>query len=280
MNPRTVFFYCAREMSSNLQLGEASPFWGPVKLVNLAPPAAPTLRKMSVIPFDASTRANPQVRFEIIVPAAIDPIAKLRIYRTAVAPDALSVRSMQIVSDIDLAALTATAEGCYVVADDFAADLANGGFIPYGELYYRLAWIREVTYADSSQTPKVASVVSQPTRAFLANVIDVVNPLPPTPVLTLVSLAPNGDKFLKMNWNKTVHNGTYFVSKLSNSGNWTRIGSVTSNDPSPVFALPDALPVNDADQNPIYYRFKVDVEGPSGLVNSVDTPITVSLVVI
>ena len=39
MNPDTVYFYLARELGNRMQLGDPSPVFGPVKLVNLKPPA-------------------------------------------------------------------------------------------------------------------------------------------------------------------------------------------------------------------------------------------------
>jgi hypothetical protein len=80
-----------------------------------------------------------------------------------------------------------------------------------------------------------------------------------------------------MTWNKTVHNGTYYVSCLASSGNWMRIGSLKSNSPSVIFDLPDALPVHDEKGNRIYYRLRVEAENSSGLLNLVDAPITAGL---
>jgi hypothetical protein len=80
-----------------------------------------------------------------------------------------------------------------------------------------------------------------------------------------------------MTWDRTVHNGTYYVSRLGPSGNWMRLGSLRSNDPSVIFDLPDALPVDDEDGNLIYYHLRVEAENSSGLLNIVNAPITASL---
>ena len=274
MNANTVYFYFAREIGSRMQMSDPGLVWGPVKLVNLQPPAVPVLRKMTVIPADAATAARPRVGFELIAPAPVDPIARLRIYRTIVDTEALSVRTMQVLPEIDLMALAQTADGTYLVADDFATD----SVIPYGErLHYRLAWVRDVAWEDESGTPQLTSVASTPTRLFLANLVDVINPLPPVPTIIGLSLANNGNRFVKLRWDKTVHNGTYYPAQLQPSGTWTRLGSVTSNALSVEFALPDALPNLDEDGNVIYYRFKIDVQNSSGLINLDDAPITISL---
>jgi hypothetical protein len=274
MNPNTVYFYCAREIGNRMQIGEPSPIFGAVKLVNLTAPTAPKLRKIATVPFDQASGAGPRVSFEVIVASPIDPMAKLRIYRTSVAADALSVRTMRIIDDIDLSTLAQTADATLIVADDFSHD----PFVPYGDpLFYRLAWIREVTFEDANQVPQTLDVVSEPTRTFLANVVDMVNPLPPIPAFSVLSTAANGDKVLRAAWTPTVHNGTYYLSRMSPSGSWIRIGALATNDPAPILDLPDPLPVNDDDANTIYYRFKFDVEGSSGLLNLVDAPVTVRL---
>lgn len=72
-----------------------------------------------------------------------------------------------------------------------------------------------------------------------------------------------------MSWDKTVHNGTYYASRLASSGNWVRIGVVKTNAALVTLDLPDALPVKDDEGNTIYYRFKTDVENSSGLLNLV-----------
>jgi hypothetical protein len=272
MNPNTVYFYFARELGNRMQLGVASPIFGPVKLVNLSPPAAPKLRKITTVPYDVLTGHNPEVRFEIVVPSSTDPITRMRIYRAGTPSDALTLRTMTPVREID--ALVPTADGTFVVADDFSED----GVVLYGQpLLYRLAWVRDVTYEDSTGATQTAAAISEPTPTFLANLIDIVNPIAPVPALHLLSTTITGDKLLRMSWSKAVHNGRYYVSRLGPSGNWVRLTVLETNDALVTFDLPDPLPVNDDDGNKIYYRFKVDVENSSGLLNLTDSPVTTSL---
>ena len=274
MNPNTVYFYFAREISNRMQFGDASAIFGPVKLVNLRAPAPPKLRKLVVVPLDPVSGAGPRVEFEVVAPPAIDPIARARIHRTSIAADALSLRTMTAVADVNLSTLAISADDTLTVADTFA----NDPFVPYGDLLlYRLTWIREVKYEDANQVAQQADVVSEPTRSFLANVIDVTNPPPPIPTFTVLATTINGDRLLRASWTKTVHNGTYYLSRLTPTGNWTRIGTLKTNDAAPFFDLPDALPVNNEDGDPIYYRFKIDVEGSAGLLNTYDAPVTTRL---
>ncbi|MEA2879463.1 MAG: hypothetical protein QOF14_4659 [Hyphomicrobiales bacterium] len=274
MNPNTVYFYLAREIGNRMQIGEASPVFGPVKLVNLSPPSAPVLRKLVTVPYDVTTMSNPQVSFEVVMPSQTDPVSRISIYRTSSALDALTLRTMSKIREIDLTTLEPTADGTLVVADDFSSDTT----IPYGEpLFYRLAWVRDVAYEDVSGAAKIASAISEPTKTLLANLIDVVNPTAPVPTLQLLSTTLAGDKLLRMSWGKTVHNGTYYASRLAPSGNWVRVGTVKTNDALVSIDLPDALPVDDDEGNKIYYRFRTDVENSSGLLNLVAAPVTVSL---
>jgi hypothetical protein len=97
------------------------------------------------------------------------------------------------------------------------------------------------------------------------------------PTLQLLSTTSSAKKLLRMSWSKTVHNGTYYASRLVPSGNWLRIGVVKTNDALVTLDLPDALPVKDDEGNKIYYRFRTDVENSSGLLNLVSVLITVSL---
>lgn len=282
MNPNTLYFYFAREIGNRMDMSDPSPIFGPVKLVNLTAPPPPSLRKICTVPFDSTTGDNPAVEFEIVAPSVTDPMAKLRIYRTTDPTLALSVRTMQLIKVVDLATLPTSSDGTLTVADDFGPDptipYVPDPFIPYGEpLFYRLTWIREVSYDDAAQVTHVASVPSEPTRTLLSSIIDVVNPTPPTPTVKVVDEASNGDKFLRVGWSKTVHNGTYYASRLDPSGSWTRLASITTNDATAFYDLQEALPVDDEDDNLIYYRFKVDVEGPSGLLNTTDKPVIVTL---
>lgn len=275
MNRDTVYFYLARELGNRMQLGEPSPIFGPVLLVNLTAPAAPQLRKIGATLYDEETTLGPEVLFDFLPPSATDPMARLLIYRASSARDALSVRTMRVVQEIDVATLVPAPDGILTAADDFR----NEPFIPFGEpLYYRLAWVREVHYEDAAGLAHTASVVSEPTATLLANLVDVVNPPAPVPAIAIVSTdASNGDKLIELSWAKTTHNGTYCVCQLSPSGNWFRLAALKTNSAQASFALPAPLPTADEDGDPIYYRFKVDVENSSGLLNLLDAPITVDL---
>lgn len=275
MNPNTVVFYFAREIGNRLQLGDPSPIWGPIALVNLAASSTPKVRKITSVPADAATGAGPMVRFEVIAPPVTDPVSKLRIHRALDAASALSIRTMAMVKEFVLSSLAVPPEGALLAEDDF-----DSGDLPWGQpLYYRLVWVREVAYAavDLSLGIQTAEVISEPTRTFLANIVDIDTPAPPVPVLSVLSVEIDGSKRLRMTWAKTVHNGTYYVSQLDGSGNWFRLGQVTTNDGAPVFDLPEPLPPVTEDGDPIFYRFKIDAESSGGRTNRLDAPAIVDL---
>lgn len=274
MNPDTVYFYFCQEIGSRMDMGEASAVFGPVKLVNTSPPSTPSLRRLFTTPFDVETGVGPRVTFEFLAPADIDPIASVRIYRTSNELEAVGVRTMPMIKEAKLADLVVSADGACVVVDDFAGE----PFPPYGEpLFYRLAFVREAHYRDAQQSPKIAFAASPPTRLFVANVVDVVPPEPPAPVVHAVALLADGGKLVTLQWPKTVHNGTYHVARLSNAGVWTRVGSVKDNDAQVSFALPEGLQPTDEDGSALYCRLRVDVENSSGVCNIIHAPITLDV---
>jgi hypothetical protein len=273
MGPNTVLFYHCKEINNRMKLGEPSKILGPIALVNLAAPVAPKLRRVTSVSADEATAAPPYVEFELLAPSAIDPIARLRIHRSTDALDALSTRTMPVVADLPLAALTPSADGGLIAADAFAS-----GDPPFGEsLFYRFVWVREVPYADMALQPQVADALSEPSRAVLATILDTAAPEAPVPAASVLSVATNGDKMLRLTWSKTMHNGTYHVEQLDRSGSWFKLGAVQNNDPAPQFDLLEALPPKTADGDPIFYQFRITAESSGGRLNLTDAPMTINL---
>ena len=112
---------------------------------------------------------------------------------------------------------------------------------------------------------------------MMAYILDAAAPVPPTPSASVVSVEGNGDKKLRLTWNKTVHNGRYHVEQLDRSGNWFKLGTVQSNDAIQQFDLPDALPTVTEDGDPLYFRFRITVESSGGRISVADAPITVAM---
>lgn len=53
--------------------------------------------------------------------------------------------------------------------------------------------------------------------------------------------------------------------------------SARNNDPAPHFDLPDPLPPETPDGDPIFYRFRISAESSGGRLNLTDAPIAVDL---
>lgn len=271
MHPDTLYFYFIRELGNQMEISDASPIFGPVKLVDLAPPTAPVVRNLASRPFNVATGAAPQVTFEVMAPSPLASITRLRIYRTTDPAKALSVRTMDMVADIALAPPPAT-DGVLTVTDAFDADP------PYGDpLCYRLVWVREVAYDDLTLGAQIALAVSEPSPRLLTNIADVVNPQPPLPSVVVLSDDGNGNALVRIDWTKSVHNGAYLVSHLNPLGIWSRVAALASNATQLSVDLTEPLPMTDEDGNAIWHRFKIDVENSSGLVNSRSAPVTVDL---
>ena len=116
-----------------------------------------------------------------------------------------------------------------------------------------------------------------PTSALFATIVDTFAPDAPVPSVSVLSTDGTGAKLLRISWTKTVHNGTYYISRLDNLGNWLRIGTVATNDPVHSFDLSDALPSTTGAGDPIFYRFKIDAQSSGGRLNLRDAPVTVNL---
>lgn len=273
MGPSTVLFYHCKEINSRMQLGQPSKILGPIALVNLAAPAAPELRRVTSIPADETASTPPRIEFELLSPVSTDPIARLKIHRCTDALDALATRTMPVVADLPLVALTPGAEGGLIAIDSFAS-----GDPPFGEsLFYRFVWVREVPFADIALQPQIADALSEPSRAVLATILDISAPEAPVPAVSVLSVETNGDKMLRLTWSKTMHNGIYHVEQLDPSGSWFKLGTVQTNDPAVHFDLPEALPPKTAEGAPIFYRFRITAESSGGRLNLADAPITVDL---
>ncbi len=268
----TSYFYCAREMGNKLQLGEYSPAMGPIQLIDTAPPATPVVQKVVSQIADPVLNISTAVRFELAPFAAYENIRRIHIYRSRDPLAAMSVRAMgpPVKSiELDVAMLQSNP---LVIEDDFSGSLE----IPFGEpLYYRLVALKEVNYVDLNNQPVIDFVPSIPTRIFLSNAVDAQNPAPPEIAATVTSNANDQLSGLKLTWNKTAYNGTYYLFRMSSGGNWNKIFEVKSNIPTDLeYHFSDPLPKKDDEDLTVYYRFKVTVENTSGLLNLVENILT------
>lgn len=282
----SLYFYRVLEMDDKFKFSEESLPVGPVLMVNAFPPNKPQIRKAITKLQDFITETPASVLFEINNYSENEKITKVEIYRAIDELDALSIRTMKMVKRIPW--------GTEII-DDFI----DVGYPLFGEtLFYRIIAIREIedikdalvaSDFQSTSNTKIVKLPSLPSDVIRASIVDVVNP--PAPRIYaengLTTLTELKDVILK--WKPTAYNGTYYLQKLNASGNWVQKYSVKVKDTdmqyppllnnAPDFAnYPETqiLPRVDDDNNPIYHRFRVQVENSSGLFNLQEFELTLA----
>ncbi len=274
----TAYFYFVRNIGLNMKMDEPSPILGPVQLVNTRQPAALAVSKVLTRLPDPAKPEKAAVLFELLAPMPTEKISKIRIYRAANSADALHLRSMVPLNDLLLSSLKIE-NGVVSVMDDFGV-----AEIPYGDpLYYRIVGLRQVQYKDVNGALVTEDILSAPSKMILANVVDTVNPEPPKAAFTFNSSANNIYSDVEIFWNKTTYKGQYFLFKMTEIGQWAKIGTLDNTGNQPVLRakLADTtlkngdLPSKDQDGNKIYHHFKIGVESTSGLLNLRDEVLTI-----
>jgi hypothetical protein len=275
----TSYFYFVRDMSSRMQLGDASPIRGPIQLVNTKPPSAPVISKVTSRMADIALSLTPAIRFDILVPPASEKVTKIHIFRTTKSEDAIHLRTMQQpVLEVDISTLTNN-NGILSIYDDF-----TGIEVPFGDpLYYRLVFVRKVDYKDMNDLGDILWIPSISSKLCLSNIMDSVNPEPP--VITFTKIQSSGNEFsnIVLSWHKTTYKGKYFLFKMSSSGQWSKIKTIDNQQNIALVSVPllqtdllsDKLTVINDDNENIYHHFKVGVESTSGLLNLYDKILTI-----
>lgn len=269
-----IFFYYGREIGNRGRLGDPGPIAGPVQLINTRPPDAPATKRMYVQEPSLLGNTGSAVHFEVNPYPAVQWVRRMLIYRATDAADALSVRTMQLVKTIDLDETDQVGKPRILLSDDF-----ESGFVPYGDpLFYRLVALRKVKKPDGGTD----WVPSQPSKVLLTTMIDSINPEAPEITFTSDGLAgsPAVLTGVILSWPATAYNGTYYLDKMSSTGNWLTIHRLKTNQSVTVnLAATDlgtnVLPKEDADEGrPVYNRFRVRVENSSGLFSLNDKVLT------
>ncbi|WP_343631333.1 hypothetical protein [Fluviicola sp.] len=286
---KSLYFYRALEMDDKFKFSDSSLPVGPVLMVNAAHPLKPQIKKLVTRLRDDIQSIPSSIAIELNDYPEIEKISKMEIYRAFNETDALSIRTMKKAKSLNW-------------GDPFIDDFTDLTFPPYGEeLHYRLVAIREIEDVEdvilapqlNPATPIPTVIVdlpSLPSNVAKTLIVDVVNP--PAPVLTSQNgySTPTELQHVILKWKPTCYNGTYRLQKLNESGNWVEFYStkVTSTDMQypPTFPLsgPDftgypetvLLPRVDADGNPIYHRYRVQVENSSGLFNLSEFELTLA----
>ncbi|MBK7129057.1 MAG: hypothetical protein IPM74_03630 [Crocinitomicaceae bacterium] len=266
---KNVYFYFGIELSNRLQFGPlaANGIAGPIQLVNVNAAQAPEIKRVLTQLQNTVASIPTAVKFELNNYIPSENIKKLQVYRTSDADDALSMRNMKMVKDVN-------------VGDTVLDDFSDVSFPLYGDpLFYRLVALREI----KNEFNQVELVPSLPSNLVMASIVDVVNP--EAPVISFTSDPPTAAPItlnnVALSWPTTCYNGTYYLYKMTSSGNWTKIYQIKSNDPIISVNLVDtdladgSILKQDDDLNTIYARFRVQVENSSGLLNLTQNELTI-----
>lgn len=255
---RSFFFYFAVELNNRFEVSDASPIAGPIQLVNSAPAEEPGIKKVFMEEPDEDLELPLRVRFELNEFIGTEGIRQFQIYRTVDSSEALSVRTMKLAGTVS-------------VGDELLDDFSDLDFPPYGEpLFYRVVALREIR--NEQGAPEL--VPSKPSNIALTTVADIANPPAPVlgfmsdpPIITTIAELPN----VVIKWEKTVHNGLYYLYKMGEKGNWVLIHELETNDDSITVDLSitdlgsSTLIKRDEEGNTKYHHFKVIAENASGL---------------
>ena len=267
---KNIYFYGVREISSQMKMGDYSPFLGPVKLVNTNAPETPEIKRIMPVLENVVLGISPSIQLEINAYPEVQDIKKLTIYRAFNKLDAQSVRTMKQVKIIDLETLGIINDAIWNVQDTFD-DLDE---VPYGDgLFYRITVSRKVEYADKNGSIVIDYQLSQASKIVASMMVEVTNP--PAPILNFTSdaLINSGRELpnIILQWDKTCYKGKYHVYKMNNNGTWVSVHNLKTNDSTIYLPLLDTdlnsgtLQIRNEDYDPIYYHFKVVAENTSGM---------------
>ncbi|KAB8156119.1 hypothetical protein EZY14_002565 [Kordia sp. TARA_039_SRF] len=279
-----IYFYAARELSSQMKLGEFSRALGPIKLVTSNAPEAPEVKRIMPVLENTVLGTPPRIQLEINSYPEIQDIKKVNIYRAFNKLEAQSIRTMTLVDSVDVDAAGLAGNALWTVYDDFA-DLDE---VPYGDgLFYRLTVSRQIEYAEADYgggSPQVVTdyAPSQASKIVASMMVEVENPPAPTLLYISEPIAANGDvNQIALQWDKTCYKGTYSLFKMNAQGNWVKIHEVTTNDAEVFVLLEDtalqdhSLATQDADGNTIYHHFKVVAQNTSGMQSTEENILTI-----
>ncbi|MFK8104080.1 MAG: hypothetical protein AB8G15_16220, partial [Saprospiraceae bacterium] len=280
-----LYFYAIREMGNLMELGSYSPVLGPIKLVNTKPPQIPGIKRVLPILSNENLNILPGVSVEINAYPKVQNIRQIKLYRTLNPQLALSVRSMDLIKTIDLAADGQLLNNIWKIKDEFD----DIGYVPYSDpLYYRVTALREIQYAQGSNEvsadhPEVIEYApSEQSKLLISSIVENANPESPTLQYNFDANASDASLIdhVILKWEKKVHNGKYHLYKMNRQGNWVNIYSFSSNLEHIQLLLADTnlgtgtLSIEDENGNSIYHHFKVIAENSVGMLSTEDKIMT------
>lgn len=263
------YFYAAKELSMQMKSSDYSPILGPISMVNSSPATSPDVVKIISVLENKALQITPAIEFTVNAYPKAQHIKKVNLYRTNVAADSLSVRTMQLVKTIDL-----TEEMLLQSQWTFKDDFNDLGYAPYGDpLFYRITVSRVIKYNDSNGNPIVDYAPSEVSKVLMTNIVN--NILPDSPVLEYYSEPINQGVLnsVILVWDRTVYNGKYHLYKMNTQGNWIKVDTIISNLSTVYYPIGD-ITVTDTENNPVYHHYKVLAENFSGMISTQENILT------
>lgn len=274
-----LYFYGAKELSSQMKMSDFSPFLGPIKLVNTKAIDTPEVKRIIPVLENSVLGISAHIKLEINAYPKAQKVKKINIYRAYNFVDAQSVQTMQLVKTIDLENAGLINTEIWSVQDNFE-DLTE---TPFGDaLYYRVTVSKKVEYENANQDITVEYSPSQASKIVASLIVE--NTTPSSPVLKFKSTAPdvnNKIHSVSLKWFKTVYKAKYHIYKMNNQGNWHNIYQIQTNDNEIVLSLAetnlqsDSLKLIDNEGSPIYHHFKVITENTAGMLSTNENILTI-----
>ncbi|AZB01604.1 hypothetical protein EG359_19215 [Chryseobacterium joostei] len=284
----SVYFYSVKEVNAQLVQGEMSTAVGPVKMVNSFPLKTPEIKSVIPVLQDEELGISPKMQVTINSYKKIYNVKKAKLYRALTMQDAVSVRTMKLVKELDLEAAGVLNDKVWTLEDDFA-DLLE---VPFSDpLYYRVTVEAEVEYAEANYTgnPQSDVVVTEyaPSEASKIMVTTITeNVLPKSPFMQYKgTFGRQGLSNVTFTWARMAYKAKYHVYKMSEQGNWRKIKTLEDNSSglkaSIKLALKDtnwgsgSLGYYDEQGNILAHHFKVVTENTSGMFSKDENILTI-----
>ncbi len=275
----SFYFYYAIELSDRQIKSDPSTIVGPIQLINTSPADAPSIKEILTQVEDPENSVPTAVTFKVEDYISSEEVERIQIYRSIDSIEALTVRTMDLVGEIDI-----DGTGNFDLIDDF-----NGLPFPlYGEdIHYRLVAMRKITLEDGTTEEHIPS---KPSNIKITSLVDPINPPAPDIALSIGNATKNALEDVVLTWPQVAYNATYTLQMADENGNWTDIYQIKSNEsinqyPPLVSGSPDftnfpetqLLERKDVDGNVVVHRFRVQVENSSGLLNLEDNPLIIGI---
>ncbi len=281
-NSKSVYFYAVKESNSQMEQSELSPAIGPVRLVNSYPVKTPEIKSVIPVFENPVLGISPKMEVKINSYDKIHNVKKAKLYRALNMADAISIRSMKLIKEVNLEDEGMLNDELWTVVDDFS-DLTE---VPFKDpLYYRVTVEVEIEYAEAQYSGQTLVTVtdyapSEVSKLMVTAITE--NVLPDSPVLSFTGNESSSEiTNVIFKWDKRAYKAKYHLYKMSNQGNWTKLASIQTNDATIELSLAatdwgsDVLPLVDNEGNAIFHHFKVLTENTAGMFSVEENRLTI-----